>query len=339
MKVSEKTLQEIQDKAAEALQRLAQGEEGRQVAADLYCESLPDKAPAVGRMMAQHLNELVEQYEADCAAAAENQADWLDAELNKLLEGKDTASRCAALSQMVRGVAAISSAEVPEIPGEASREAEETLCGMLYDLLGQSKLDAAMLDAMAEALDAVEMPEEISASIILARDQLHDTRLVLSMTAYLNAKNGVFGDLPPSLTMDEIALGVCAAIDARQVARQVASGEISADRGTRILRAIGMVVGYMLAFLLAVFGTACLIGLLSLGQPVLTVLAFAGIYSLVWDETKGRFARFGSRVGEAAWTIVKMSVKHFRTGIERMQQALGNGEQAYPLRHEATAER
>ncbi len=334
--ISEKTMRQIRDLADEALKRTAAGEDAVQAAADLYCERLPDKAPALGRMMAGRLNETVERYERACAAARENRPGWLAEETEALLEGRSPEERREVLVRMAQAMARLNGEEPPAVPEGTGPAAEAGLIGLLEELNRRCALDKAALEALTGALDAVETPEDAAESLSLEREQLHAARVLMSMAAYLNAKNGAFEDIPPTMTLDETALAVSAALDARQAAWEVAGGEISAERGARVMRAVGAALGFTLSTAFALLGAGCLMEAIPAGQPVLAALAYSLTFGLLWNVTAERFAAYGGQLFGGAWKLARCGARHLRRGLQRIRGAMAP--EVAAQRQEAAAE-
>jgi len=245
MKMNEQMLQLIQKRGAEPLKRLENGGNALEIAADVYCGNLPNKDIEIGRLMAERAAAKIVEFDKNLGAAMENPELWAADCVEKLCENKTLTERCQTLAQAlenlnkINGVDGRTAANVE--PGEAL---EAELKAQLREAIVNCNLGETMVQAVIDA-GADENAVAGIAAAALDHEKLRARRLVLAMVAYTMIKNGEFEEIPLEATLDDVTLGVCAAVE---TANAMAQNNVGV--ATKIVRVVGWVLGVMTAVII-----------------------------------------------------------------------------------------
>lgn len=236
----------------------------RTILKDMYCDAYSDKTENIGYVMADKVIGLVGEYDQEVRQAMENQDAWYDEKVQKILEGKNSATaRCNTLYKVRVGLIAAgisaeegrdaSQAYVEEhshkafTADEATEELEAKLKDELKTALGNNGFLASVLDAYADR--AANTTENIEFTVVKYGEDSSKFKAVLAMKAYLETGEDGYlkGVMPENASLRDITYSVCAGTDTMSVAGAVESGEIEESAASRIVRTIGMVIGAVVA--------------------------------------------------------------------------------------------
>lgn len=316
---TEATMENLRRTSGRALEQLADGKPIIAILRDIYC-TLPDKSDEVGELMADRVLEQVDEYEKNKQPALANLEDWA-VEWTKTLtaDKEDCAGRCGILAQTLLGFTALSDYDHAEEilqgaedfdPASASDALEQELRSNLIEAVRNCPLGQAQLNALLEALED-KTDTAVSQTVLDFGTNSREIKAIMSMVAYVNAKNGNIEELPPEITLDEVVPCVCLSCDVQEIAGKVETGEIDADTAVTMIDALGAVAGMMVTVALvftADVGLAVMLAMIGLPRflsiPVL-FLAGAVVANAVREEAV-KCATGALRIG---WTLVKSPLK------------------------------
>ncbi len=340
-------MERIRRKTADAIDQLNEGKTAVEIAAELYRRNLPGKSERTAMMMAQHTADTVAEYYRSKAAAMEDYETWTNEALSAATEGMDAVQAYQNLYQIYVGAVAaaesnhVSSAEEKEAIRSRMNEnagrsftAEEVSPEAMAELkekLASALKDAGILTTQLDAILETVRNEDANAQMILDFGSMNpDIMTLLAMQTYLDAKNGLYPEIPANAQLEDITLSVCAAMDTYRVAAQVASGEITEEQGTKLLGVIGAVFGILVSIPIILTGVAFVEGLVFgiLGMPLVALMA--GIVSAIAISNAiiDPMSQAGTAVGNATQTLVVGTVKLVRKGLKLLIDTVSRGVKA-----------
>lgn len=242
-----------------------EGSDVRTILKDMYCGAYSDKTENIGYVMADKVIGLVGEYDQEVRQAMEDQDAWYDEKVQKILKGKDScAERCNTLYKVRVGLIAAgiceSEGQMSAVEAyinehshkvfteeEATEELEAKLKEELKNALGNNGFLAATLNAYAEK--AADTTENIELAVVRYGEDSSMFKAVLTMKAYLESGDDGYlkGIMPEDASLKDITYSVCAGVDALSVAGAVGNGEIEESTASKIIRAVGIVLGAAVA--------------------------------------------------------------------------------------------
>lgn len=343
MKFDNKAMQRLYEDVKDAMEAVKQGKSAAQAASELYVRGLPDKDQQLGDVMAERVEEIVSQYEKLAKDALADPDGWIDAQLDRLGENGTRTERCRLLLQMLEGVTAVNASltgeEVRAMREQSmelderrvNEETERELREALKEALAASTLGAVQLEALGEALESLP-PEQLEEGVIEFGRDAHGRKVLLAMTAYVNAKNGTLEDVPAEATIEEITTAVCLADDTVCVCAGAQSGAVSEEEAPRILQILGRVaafylIGNSVAFImsggleiLTGAGSLCT-GLVIPVGIMLTIVLGAFVMSMGDSKLDETITNGAWRLGKKAVAWVKQKAQSMRDRRKEKQQA------------------
>lgn len=322
--------------AEKAISELQEGQSVRDVLTSLYVSGLPDKTENQGEIMADRVIELVAGYTADCKAAMENFGAWFDQSMEKLLDGKDLAGRCSLLYQMSQSLTAVNAAlleqhlkdakiDVASVlagmgeytldPAAATPELEAELREQVRQALENNSIFAGQMGSLSQLLDQIQTGGDAAETIVNYGVKSADIKAVAAMIAYVEAKKGNMEGIASNVTLDEITIGVCAAIEVEQVAANAESGIVAEDVARLILQILGAVAAVYLIINLSILTTVFVSLLLPsvFGSIVGLLLGFAVACIIAEDVLD-----FSLKVADKAADLAIVSVKALGRGFKKL---------------------
>lgn len=262
--LSKDEMNRLREDARKLMEEDKAGSDTRTMLKDMYCGFYPNKTEDIGYVMADKVIELVSGYEQDVLEARKNPDAWMDEKIESILERKDTCTeRCNTLYKVRMGLTALelsasksqeeADAYVDEHSGkaftsqEATEELEQKLKKELKDALGNNGFLASALEAYAK--NAGDTEEGIEYAVIRYGEDAAKYKAILAMKAYLETGgDGYLKDLiPEEATLKDITYSVCAGMDVLSIAGAVERSEMEENMAASIIRAIGVVVGFVTA--------------------------------------------------------------------------------------------
>jgi hypothetical protein len=319
-----------------AISELQEGQSVRDVLTNLYVSGLPDKTENQGEIMADRVIELVSGYTADCKAAMENFGAWFDQSMEKLLDGKDLAGRCLLLYQIAQSLTAVNAAMLEQHlkdakinvasvladmgeytldPAAATPELEAELREQVRQALENNSIFIGQIGSLSQLLDQIQTGGDAAETIVNYGVKSADIKAVAAMIAYVEAKKGNMEGIASNVTLDEITIGVCAAIEVEQVAANAESGLVGEDVARLIMEILGAVAAVYLIINLSILTTAFVSLLLPgvFGLIAGLLLGFAVAYTIA-DAVIG----FSLKVADKATDFAIVSVKALGRGLRKL---------------------
>lgn len=333
----------VQKKAAGYIGQLCEGRPAVEIAAEMYRQNLPGKSEQTAMMMAQHTRDTVAEYYRSKAAALENYEAWVSEAFAEATKRMDEAEAYNQLYQIYVGAVAnaklklAATAEEKEAvenwvkeesehdfaPEEVTPEALEDLKEKLAAALKDTNLLITQLDAMSEML----RNEEADARMVLDFGAINEEVMtLLAMQTYLDVKNGLIDEIPGSARLEEIALGVCSAMDTCRIAAQVASGEMTEEEGEKLLGILGGVFGALLAITSIYYGglTTAFVVYLMLGSSLIAAAAGVVMTVAISEPVFNGLVEAGETVGN----VTQNTVKVIASGVSMLLSAVVKGAKA-----------
>ena len=271
MKAYELSRDKMEMLRKDCMKLIRKDEEGcdtRTILKDMYCGFYSDKTEDIGYLMADKVIEYVEEYEQEVVQAMEDADGWYEEKVRAILLDKESCEeRCNTLYKVRVGLAVAelsvskgqeaAEAYVEEHSGKAftAEECTEDLEAKLKEELKNSiesnALFASMLNAYAE--NAVNSDDDIEHAVIRYGEDASKFKAVVAMKSYIESgEDGYLADaMPADATLKDITYSACAGIDTLSVAAAVESGEMEESLASQIVRAIGMVLGTIVALKIA----------------------------------------------------------------------------------------
>ena len=262
LKLNDACIQSIREQTDAAVSALREGKSARDVMTELYVSGLPDKADNQGRIMSDQIIQTVSRYAVDCRAALEDFEQWKHGWLDAQLKDKTLAERCQLLFRLNNAFQSVNAVSLGEhLRGEGqsadeiisalsgkkldetavSEELEAELMSQTLEAMDNCGLFLTQMDGMADLLDDAAQSGEFDRSVVNGGLSAADYKAIAAMIAYIAAKNGTLEEIPPETALEEITVGVCAAIDTQNVLTEVAAGSLAEDTARTIIRILGVV--------------------------------------------------------------------------------------------------
>lgn len=336
MKLTEKTMKAVKKESEAALNRMAEGKNAIEIAGEIYCKALPNKGAETGKVMAKRIDSIICDYENNVKSALEDSEAWVEAQVEKQIEGKEIEERCKTLFSMLVGVSSLNDVlagnkSIEEIRQEylfdannVSEEYENSLKEQLIAAVHASAYGEFQLRELEKALESGKTDVSIGDIIDYGKHE-HDVKIIMAMIAYVNAKNGAIEDLPADISMDEIAIAIASSYDVAATAEQVGEGKMSIDKGAKIIKAISTVASFMIAAVLTVavlWSAGILIDIflpIIIGIPLIIIAGFA--FWELFNETANKcievITTVGTRVVKDGYAIAKKGVKKLMDFISK----------------------
>lgn len=244
------------------LESLAEGQNARDVMAQIYVDNLEDKTLQQGTLMADGILQNVKDFDAGYQAAQENLDGFLEDFQRKAEEGKNCVERCNYWLNLAAAIAAAQDAMeegadreelIQELEGlsipedEATSERESQLRMAAADAIKNSHLLLSALMEQSSLLEEIDSAKDAAGFLIDFGDQKIEYRAVVSMLAYTKIKNGTFEGMPADITAEQVTAMVCAGIEEACILDEVGKGRMSVDVATVLLGVLGVALLVTLA--------------------------------------------------------------------------------------------
>lgn len=336
MKLTEKTMNLVKERSENAILQLSEGKSAVEIAGEIYCKTLPDKEADIGMVMAKRIDSIICSYESNVKSALENSEEWISTQIEIQLKEKDLEERCRTLFTILIGVSCLNDVitgkkSVDEIQQEymfdvnnVSEEYELSLKEQVMAAVQASAYGEFQLKELEKAL-ANGKTEASVGEIITYGKQEHDVKVIMAMIAYVSAKNDAVEGLPADMSLDEIAIAIASAYDVTVTAEQVEEGTISAEEGSKIIKAISTVASFMIAVVLTGAALGCVGFLIDIflpriiGIPLIIIAGFAfwGLFNETAKKCIGTITKIGG-------TIVKDGFSAVKKGADKLLDIISN---------------
>ena len=310
IQVSEKAIKRIEKQAEKVMTECREGVALENILMALYIQGMPEKTEKQAAMMTAHIIEVVEDFRNSFKEASEDLGSWLDNRMTEILSEKPLEVRCDLLYRMLMTLTAaegigmedaLSSVGIDlneiriegdqsKIRSEAVSEAlENTLKSKVVALLFKSNLAFVNLETMVGILEIAEDSTGQSALKDYLADQdanMTAQMAIASMIAYVDSKNGIIHEIPPAATVEEITIGVCAAIETERILADVSSGSIAEESARLLIRILSAVVSILvIAYVALLIGTAIPVLFSGLFHTLLAMGIGTYIFSEMWQAS------------------------------------------------------
>ena len=336
--LSKEKMEKLSRDCMELIQNDKAGCDARTMLKDMYCKAYPDKTEDIGYLMGDRVIGYVKEYEQDVLQAMENPDGWYEEKVQAILAEKESCKdRCNALYKVRVGLTA---AEILASKGkeaseayieehskkaftgeEATGELEAKLKEELKNKLGNSGMLASAFNAYVE--HATDEADDIERLVIKYGEENAKFKALLAMKSYIESgEDGYLEDvIPADATLKDITYSICASVDSLGVATAVENGDMEESLASKIIHAIGMVLGAIAALKIAFITggaifTAGSVGILAfIGGIIVTVAVFETIADAL-IETGGKVADvtksivcFGARCACAVGRTIFAGIK------------------------------
>lgn len=338
MKLTDKNfMEETKKQVAGAMEELANGKSARDISKDIYL-TLDNKTEDIAYMMTDNMIEIIENYHNDFDACYADEDAYIKEKLNDRVKDIDNAlGRCEVYHRILVNMAANAiyaeggndaearaRAYVEEnkdfnFTAEEAEEKETELYNLACEAIKKGDIVTIQLCQILEQLDAEEFTEA-AVGVKLGRESA-DIKLILAMQAYVNAQRGLYEDITPETSIEQITYNVCGAADVCAVATQVGEGTVSESIVVKILKTIGAVIGWCGMFYGEICATAFLGGLIwmLLPVPLFIAMVISGCAVVFIDDKLGlvdKAAAVGSVVGGYVGCVVGAALKGIKKLVE-----------------------
>lgn len=287
-KLSKEKMEMLRKDCAELIRKDETGCDTRTMLKDMYCGFYPGKTEDIGYLMADRVIGYVKQYDQEVARAMEDADGWFEEKVQAVLSGKESCEdRCNTLYRVrvgltAAGLLASQGEEAAEsyiaehsakafTAEESTEELETRLKEELKTAIEGNGLLASVLNAYAEN-QAASGDDTVRMVIRHGEDALK-FKAVVAMKSYIESgEDGYLADaIPADATLEDITYSACAGVDASGIAAAVESGEMEESLASRIIRAIGAVLGGIFAL-----KVAAMVGGAIMATSVGSILTFFG---------------------------------------------------------------
>lgn len=258
------------------------GANAKEILSRAYQEFMPDKTDLQGDLMAQQILDKIEDYiTAEELAGAD--AGLLAAyQIDRILEAKTLQQQCSILHSFIQGLhyfdtdfvrnlscngiprqtvdSARDDAELAPYTGPVTEEARNMLRTQAIRAVAHASLSDETLDTLEQLMDK----DHISPHLVLTgRCDDYLFQSTSAMVIYCMAKNGQLSCVPKEITLDHVALTVCAEESMRQLMGNLAKGYITVEQYKHRMTASWTAKKVLLVSVFAVLGTAAVVASLT----------------------------------------------------------------------------
>ena len=334
--MNKERFEQIKKQAEEVLTKREAGVSNLDLIAQIYMDGLDNKSMEQGLMMANEAVQAVKDFNQSYSEAVENKNGTMDKLIDQLLENKSAAERCNILTQMYAAVTTASAKasgeeceegeklvnqadEDPITEEQASPELEAEIRARTIEALNRSSILSHGLFRQADQLDALASELGVTQMVLqIGQDQI-EYESILTMLSYVESKKGTIEELPPDLTIQEVAYVVAATVEEEQIVKRFTMGEMAMEAAVALLDILGMVM--MIKFAAWIVGKGVMVaagmGGLILAAPALVLLVAGCMAVNIWDG--------GVRLAvKAASTVVRVGVRVAAAGLRKIGEFVQN---------------
>lgn len=287
----------LKAQAIEILKNLDEGQDVRDVMAQIYVDNLDDKTLQQGQLMADAILKNVKDFDADYRDAQQDIDRFIASFQSRMDEDKSCLERCdcwlklsaaiAAAEEVLSGEGVDREAILKQLEGLAVSEAEATparekeLREQARQALKNSSIMLSALTEQAQALQEMESAGETAEMLINLENREVEYRAVVSMLAYTGIMNGEIKGMPVDISAEQVTVLVCAGAEQARIMAAVGSGSMAVDVASMLLMILGTVVLVWMAALAGAAGVSIVSFLFGniLVIPA-SLMVFAGIFHL-----------------------------------------------------------
>lgn len=332
--MSKKHFEQMKKQVEEIIGQKAEGIPTRDILAQIYVNGLENKSMEQGWMMADEALLAISDFHQTYAEAVEDKNGTLEQLISQMLDGKNIVERCNILAELYAAV----SATTAKTLGEDSEECDKVIKfadeNKITEDQATSKLEGELKENVIEAMNesailtrglirqADEIDEMISANgvtqmILQIGEDETEYEGILTMLGYVESKTGKTEELPPDLTIQEVAYIVAATMEEEQIVKRYVSGEIAMGVAVALLDILGVVLIGKLAIHMIIFGASLALGLggLIIAVPAMAVLS-VGLTGVIGETMKVW--------NDVAVAVVKVGAKVISKGLRKIGEFIQN---------------
>jgi len=333
--------EQMKKKTEEILKQKTEGVSAREIMAQIYVNNLEDKSMKQGLMMADKALEAIADFNQTYAKAVENKEGTLNKLIDQMVEGKTVVERCNTLSALYVGVSAASAKIAGEsaedcntimkqadekkiTEDQATPELEAELKSCVLKALEESSVLSRGLIRQADYLDAMMEENGVTQMVLQIGQDETEYEGILTMLAYVESKNENIEELPPDITVEEMAYIVAATMEEKQIVKRYTAGEIAMEVAVALLDILGIVLLAKLALKLILLGVALATSLcgmiMAVPAAILVTLSIVGVVGeaiRVWNiGAKG--------IVHVAVAVIKIGAKVASAGFRKIGEFVKN---------------
>ena len=253
-KFTKKQYESLVAEGKKIMENLDEGQNVRDIMAQIYVDNLEDKTLAQGELMADSILQNVGDFDESYQAAQENLDRFLEDFQQKADEGKSCVERCNYWLKLAAAVTATQDAleedadredllrkleELSVSEEEATPDREAELRDAAADAIKNSHLLLSAIIEQNDLLEELDSAKDAAGILIDFCDHEIEYRAVVAMLAYTKIKNGTFEGLPADITAEQVTAIVCTAIEEAHILDEVGKGKMSVDVATVLLGVLG----------------------------------------------------------------------------------------------------
>ena len=302
--MDKKHFEQLKKKADGILSQKLDGVSAREIMAQIYVDSLPDKSMEQGLMMADKALEAIVDFNKTYSDALDNKEGTVEKLMNQLLAEKDLVGRCNTLAALYAGISVADAkmfgediAECDEIikdadeekitVNEATQELESELKEKVAEALKNSAILSRGLVRQADYLDDMMEENGISQMVVRIGEDEVEYEGILTMVGYVESKTEEISEIPPDMTIEETAYIVAATMEEEQIIKRYSAGEIAMNVAVACLDVLGTVLLLKLALKIVLAGVLMATGICGVIMAIPAVLLLTiGIAGVVWEAVK-----------------------------------------------------
>ena len=315
----------LKAQATEILRKLDEGQNVRDVMAQIYVDNLDEKTLQQGQLMADAILKHVREFDAGYRDAQQDHDKFIDKFQAKMDDGKSCVERCnywlklsatiAAIEEATNGENADHEAILAQLENLSVSE-EEATPAREQELREQAKLalknSSVMLSTLAEqaqVLQKTDSVEEVAGMLIDLGNREIEYRAVAAMLAYTKIKNGEFENMPVDMTAAQVATVVCAEAEQARIMAAVGNGSLAVDAASLLLSVLGVVVLVQLSALAGIAGFTIVSFLFSGILLLPACLMVAALLFHVFHKATDGWMKASDAIAKGVVVAVKWVVK------------------------------
>ncbi len=312
MKITEQEHRNIIRRVCDAMERIQTGEDAIRILAEIYCDSMPDKEYWQGRVMAQETLRWIGQFNGSMESAEKDPEGYVRRSLAASLKGLPLQQQCTELRRVKRFLELLDAEEVvdEEALQRARYAAELEIDDSVY---AQSLRNTLLSEVAARVVKGKHLRTLMGAQFDGSTrdwDLLNSCigedmqKAVTAMVIYTMAKNGELENVPDTVTLPLVTIGVCAEDEITRLKIDQKDGLVNESKAENTMQTIAAVVLWLGVASLAA-GTVGLVmesEYLAMMLGLSWVLLYLGLLLYIWYEAEEEVVR------EEKWEFIPIFV-------------------------------
>ena len=300
----------LQKEAKKIFDSMLEEQSIQQILAKIYVDNLEDKTEKQGLIMSEALIRAIKDFDKDYKAATEDLESFIEKFQDEVDTERNCEEQCEYWMKLAAGISAATAIMSEEVSSEqilqeikaleltekeATPEKAKELRELAKEVIQNSGIMFYALQQKADALKEMTSAEEMADMLISLEDKEVEYRAIVAMIAYTKIKNCEFENIPVEMTMEEVAVLVCAEFEQNRIMEDVNKGNIAVDIATDFLYVLGAVVLVKLLLVILKSGSVFVVKILG---GVLAIPAFLVLGTIIcrimdkaltdWKEDSGK---------------------------------------------------